>query len=188
MITSTCQFIRRLLLLVSACLLWPTVGSADDAMVESLQLHTRLGLDHPDRAKLGAYPVVERYNVHSGLAPHEVDLLVSVHAPSATSLDLEVYPVVGATDWERTEGITNMKLLEETKTRLSASLRLQKTVTGDIQVTFPNIDIQNIIDTYSSRHLWVRELVFRVCLQPIGNEQVLRNNVKGLKLVLDPPD
>jgi hypothetical protein len=117
-----------------------------------------------------------------------VDLLVGVHAPSATSLELEVYPVVGATDWERTEGNTNMKLLEETKTRLAASVRFERTVSGDTQITFPNINIQKIIDTYSSRHLWVRELVFRVCLQPVTDERELGNNVKELKLVLDPPD
>jgi hypothetical protein len=188
MITFICRSIRQLPLLLAASLLWPGVAGAADAVVKSLQLHARLAVDHPDRAKLGDYPVLERYNVHNGLAPHEVDLVVAVYAPIGTSLDLEVFPVVGATGWAQTEGITNMKLLEETKTRLSAFQRLEKPVAGDTQVTFTKIDIQNIIDTYSSRHLWVRELIFRVCLQPTTDEQVLRNNVKELKLVLDPPD
>ena len=103
---------------------------------------------------------------------------------------LEVFPVVGVTNWAATEGITDTQLLEASKTRLASFFRIEQRVMfkGRSEVTFGDVDLSSIIDHYTILGFWPVEVLFRASVQPIRGESSLSNNVMESRLPLKPID
>ena len=103
---------------------------------------------------------------------------------------LEVFPVVGLTNWSQTEGITELQLLESSKTRLSGILRLENTLRfeGRTDVKFESIDLSKIINHFKQRNLWPAELIFKATAEPVIGETALSNNIMEVTFDMRPYD
>ncbi|MEZ5582222.1 MAG: hypothetical protein R3F37_05035 [Candidatus Competibacteraceae bacterium] len=129
-------------------------------------------------------------SLHATLAPKQLDVVVQTKGHGVTTLVVDIVPVVGMTDWDNTEGITDMALLEKTKTAFPSVLRYTQTVTltGDSHFTVADVPVGTIIGQFTAVKLWPRNLIFRVGLLPIVGESALNNNVAQHELLMDPPD
>ncbi len=172
---------------LTACL--PSAADVN-AVVEGIALHTHLNKQHPDFEQLGLYPVVKRYNLHEGMAPSEIDVVVELDGQGETTVVLSIEPTVGVTRWQETEGITDLKVLEASKTAFPPVLRLEQEVqlAASERLVFPKVPIKQIVDFYARSHFWPRQLVFRVGVVPVKGETNLKDNVKQVSLTMDPPD
>jgi hypothetical protein len=138
----------------------------------------------------GAYPIIERYNLHTALAPRTVDVVVIASGEGKTTLVLDILAVVGVTNWAETEGITDLKLLEESKTTLSSFYRFEQPVVvhGRSTFTINDVSLKTLVETFSRLQFWPRQVIFRAGLLPIEGEKRLANNINQFDLILDPPD
>jgi hypothetical protein len=163
---------------------------ANDIAISGLRVHTRLAQDHPDVKLFGTYAEVKVYNLHRGMAPDSVDVVVDVEGTGVATVILDVAPVVGETGWAQTEGITDLKRLENTLIRMPSFYRLERTtpLRHKGAITFNAIDIRKIIATYSEQQYWPRKIVFSVGVVPVMGDLRLDNNVRQLELIVDPPD
>lgn len=159
-------------------------------LIHKVELHFKVERSHPDYARLGGYPLLEKYNLHLSTAPDNVDVVVTMEGQGATTLILDVLPEVGVTNWADREGITDLKMLEETKTVLPSFCRIERSVklAGKTSITIKAISLKKVINTFSSNLFWPRTLKFRVGILPVKGETTLTDNVSTLDLVLDPPD
>jgi hypothetical protein len=166
------------------------MSQAADIAVESIALHAKLTADNPDFEELGAYPRLERYSLHATLAPEQLDVVVQTKGQGRTTLIVDIVPIVGMTDWDKTEGITDMDLLEKTKTAFPTVLRYTQAVAleGDSHFTIADVPIGKIVEQFTAVKLWPRTLIFRVGLLPIAGESELKNNVAQYEFIMDPPD
>ncbi|MEE4379255.1 MAG: hypothetical protein V2J55_17330 [Candidatus Competibacteraceae bacterium] len=190
MITSIYQLINNAVVFFILLLGVFGVSQAADIAIESIALHAKLAEDSPDFKELGGYPQLKRYSLHATLAPKQLDVVVHTKGTGVTTLVVDIAPVVGMTDWDNTEGITDMALLEKTKTTFPSVLRYTQAVTlkGDSRFTVTDVPIETIVKQFTAVKLWPRNLVFRVGLLPIAGESMLSNNVAQYELVMDPPD
>jgi hypothetical protein len=140
----------------------------------------------------GGPTLLEAWDPHGGLSPSTVDVVVVVNGglDDPVRVVLELVPVVGLTNWANTEGITDLALLDASKTSLPASVRLEQeqAVQGRTEVRFPGIDLSSIIDGYVALDLWPAELIVRATALPRAGETSLRNNVLERRLPLTPMD
>ena len=186
------QLIRGTVLVVLASSVYAAsdVPLATNFLIHKVELHYKIERSHPDYARLGGYPLLEKYNLHLSSAPDTVDVLVMVEGQGATTLILDVLPEVGVTHWAEREGITDFKVLEETKTVLPSFYRIERPVTlaGKTSITIKAVSLKKLINTFSANLFWPRALKFRAGLLPVKGETTLTDNVSTLDLVLDPPD
>ncbi len=181
---------------VACLLLFGTVVSpasaATDIFISGLVLYTKLPPNSPEAKEHGLYPQITSYDRHAGLAPDKIDVVVVVNGepPGEVTIVLEVFPVVGVTNWDHTEGITEPQLLESSKTKMPSFLRLEKTLRfrGRTEVTFSDIDLSKLIKHYTQRGFWPAEAIFIATAEPIRGETALSNNVMEFKLRMNPPD
>jgi hypothetical protein len=163
-----------------------------DVFLSGLVLYTRLAANSPEAKKHGTNPQITSYDLHGGLAPDKIDAIVVVNGnpPDPVTIVLEVFPVVGLTNWVETEGITDTQLLADSKTRLASVLKLEKplSVRGRTQVEFKDIDLLAIVNHYKKLGFWPAELVFRATAAPVAGETSLSNNVMELVFPVKPPD
>jgi hypothetical protein len=140
----------------------------------------------------GGSTILEAWDPHGGLSPSTVDVVVVVNGglDDPVRVVLELVPVVGLTNWANTEGITDLALLDASKTSLPASVRLEQeqAVQGRTEVRFSGIDLSSIIDAYVALDLWPAELIVRATALPRADETSLRNNVLERRLPLTPMD
>jgi hypothetical protein len=176
-------------LLIFAC---SAVQAQSDVFLSGLILYTKLPEGSSEAKEYGMYPQIKSYDLHGGLAPDKVDVVVVVNGkPSEeVSIVLEVFPVVGLTNWNQTEGITDLQLLESSKTTLSGVLRLEKTqrFEGRTDIKFVDIDLSKIIKHFTQRCFWPAELIFKATAEPVLGETALSNNVMEFKLEMTPID
>lgn len=182
--------LRCLLLgLIAAPAAWP---QQTDVYVSAVVLYTKLQSGTSEAKEYGTYPEVKRFDHHGGLAPKVIDVVAVVNGKTSEQVVvvLEVFPVVGVTNWSETEGITDTQLLEASKTRLSAALRLEQTVKlgKRTDVKFADIGLAEIVERYKKKGFWPAELIFRVTAEPVAGETALSNNVMEFKLQMVPPD
>lgn len=159
-------------------------------LIHKVELHYKVERSHPDYARLGGYPLLEKYNLHLSSAPDNVDVVVTMEGQGATTLILDVLPEVGVTNWADREGITDFKVLEETKTVLPSFYRIERPVklAGKTAITIKAVSLKKLINTFSANLFWPRVLKFRVGILPIKGETTLTDNISTLDLVLDPQD
>ncbi len=130
------------------------------------------------------------HNVHLGSAPDKVNVKVLIGdlAPGS-HLVLEVIPIVGRTDWVKNEGITDVKLLEKSKTPMPSYYVKKIALKGDEkEVLEEGIDIREIIKYYSGKHLWPKDLLFKASLSMTEHESNLSNNFVEFSLPVAPID
>lgn len=192
MIISISRLIRGLVLTALA-----SFGNAASAaqlatnlIVHNVELHFKVERNHPDYQRLGGYPVLEKYNLHLSSAPDNVDVVVTMEGQGSTTLIVDVLPEVGVTNWADREGITDFKVLEETKTLFPSFYRIERPVklAGKTSITIKAVSLKKLINTFSTNSFWPRALKFRVGLLPVKGETTLTDNISTLDLVLDPPD
>jgi hypothetical protein len=163
-----------------------------DVFVSSLILYTKVPEGSPEAKEYGRYPQITNYDPHGGLAPEKVDVVVVVNGITAeeVTIVLELFPVVGLTNWNQTEGITEPQLLESSKTMLSGVLRLEKRLRlkGRTDVKFSDIGLSKITKPFVRRNFWPTELVFKATAEPISGETALSNNVMEFRLQMNPFD
>jgi hypothetical protein len=159
-------------------------------IIHKVELHFKVERTHPDYPRLGSYPQLEKYNLHLSSAPDNVDVVITAEGQGSTMLILDVLPEVGVTNWADREGITDFKVLEETKTVLPSFYRIERPVklAGKTSITIKAVSLKKVIDTFSSNSFWPRVLKFRAGLLPVKGEATLTDNVSTLDLILDPPD
>jgi len=155
--------------------------SQSDIFLSGLILYEKLPEGSPEAKEYGSYPQVQSYDLHGGLSPDKVDVVVVVNGKSSeeVTIVLEVFPIVGLTNWSQTEGITEAQLLEKSKTMLSGILRLEKRlrIEGRTDIKFSSIDLSKIIKHFVQRNFWPAELVFKATAEPVLGETALSNNV-----------
>ena len=134
---------------------------------------------------MGGYPLLEKYNLHLSSAPDKVDVVVTVEGQGATTLILDVLPEVGVTNWADREGITDFKVLEETKTVLPSFYRIERPVklAGKIAITIKAVSLKKLINTFSSNEFWPHALKFRAGLLPVKGETTLTDNISTLLIL-----
>ena len=105
-------------------------------------------------------------------------------------LILDVLPEVGVTNWADREGITDFKILEETKTLFPSFYRIERPVklAGKTTITIKAVSLKKLINTFSTNLFWPHALKFRAGLLPVKGETTLADNVSALDLIVDPPD
>jgi hypothetical protein len=169
-----------------------TAQAQSDVFLSSLILYTKLPEGSSEAKEHGKYPQIKSYDLHGGLAPDKVDVVVVVNGKPAgeVTIVLEVFPTVGLTNWNQTEGITELQLLESSKTRLSGFLRLERTLRfeGRTDIKFSDIDLSKVIKHFVQRGFWPAELIFKVTAEPIPGETALSNNVMEFTLQMKPSD
>ena len=163
-----------------------------DLYLSGLVVYTKLAPGTKAAKEYGTYPMIDRYDAHSGLAPHDVDVSAVVNGRDGENVTvvLEIRPVVGVTNWDKTEGITDTQLLENSKTELPCEIQKEAAVVikGRTSVKFPDIPIGEIIRKYDKLRYWPAELIFRVAALPIRGETSLSNNVMELRFKVLVPD
>jgi hypothetical protein len=163
-----------------------------DIFLSGLLLYAKLPEGSAEAKEYGKYPQVKSYDLHGGLAPEKVDVVVIVNGKPSEEvfIVLEVFPIVGLTNWEETEGITEYQLLERSKTGLSGVLRLEKKLIfkGRTEVKFLDIDLKKIINHFVQRGYWPAELIFRATAEPIAGETSLANNIIEFRFPMKPRD
>jgi len=175
-------------------LVLPAVGAAAaerDVYVSGLVLYARLAPDSVEAKEHGKYPRLARWDRHGGLAPEKVDVVGLVNGPELeVAVVLEVLPVVGLTNWQATEGITDSQLLESSKTLLPSVLRLERTIRikGRTEVKYSDVDLGRLIRSWRDKGYWPAEFVFRLSVEPVTGETALVNNVMEFRLAVQPPD
>ena len=192
---------KTLLAAIVLCILaeGPALAQSD-LFISGVTLHTMVRPTTPTTTeedgevtvtKVDPYPEVVLYDPNSGLAPENVDVLVSVNgdSPYQSLLYLEVIPVVGATNWARTNGSTEQQLLQKSKTRMPAFFRRSRKliVGGRSEITFSRINIAEIIDAYAKNGFWPAQIVFRATVYPVAGEVALSNNVMEFILTMTTP-
>jgi hypothetical protein len=189
-------FARTLIAFVYASLIlfmvsMPAASADRDVFISGLVLYARLAPDSAEAKEHGKYPRLKRYDQHSGLAPDKIDAVGVVNGREVEVLVvLEVFPVVGVTNWQQTEGITDTQLLESSKTLLFSALRLEKTVRlrGRTEVKYPDINLGRLIKSWRDKGFWPAEFVFRITVEPVAGETALADNVMEFRLPVQPPD
>lgn len=192
MITFISRLIRGSALMALVSSAWaaspspPTINLA----IHKVELHFKVERNHPDYARLGSYPLLEKYNLHLSSAPDNVDVVVMVEGQGTTTLILDVLPEVGVTNWADREGITDFKVLEETKTVLPSFYRIERPVklAGKTSIAIKTVSLKKLINTFTTNLFWPRALKFKAGLLPVKGETMLADNISALDLVLDPPD
>jgi len=174
-------------------LLSPTASLAADrdVFVSGLVLYAKIAPDSVEAKEHGKYPRLARWDRHGGLAPEKVDAVGLVNGPELeVTVLLEVLPVVGLTNWQATEGITDSQLLESSKTMLPSMLRLERTIRlkGRTEVKFSDVDLGRLIRYWRDKGYWPAEFVFRLSVEPASGETALVNNVMEFRLAVRPPD
>jgi hypothetical protein len=162
-----------------------------DVFVSGLVLYTKLAPDSVEGKEHGKYPQLRKYDRHGGLAPDKIDVVGVVNGREVeVRIVLEVIPVVGLTNWQETEGITDTQLLESSKTMFPSALRLEKTVRlkGRTDVKYSDVDLSRLINSWKDKGYWPAELLFRLSVEPVAGETSLANNVMEYRLVVRPPD
>lgn len=166
--------------------------AASDIYISGIVLYTKLPDGSPEAKEYGTYPKIKSYDPHAGLAPEKVDVVVIVNGKNSEEVTtvLEIFPVAGITNWEQTEGITELQLLDNSKVTLSGELRLEKKVliSGRTEIKFSNIDISKIIKSLVQRDFWPAELIFKAVTEPIKGETSLLNNIMEFRLQMKPAD
>ena len=115
-----------------------------DVYVSGLVLYAKLAPNSVEAKEHGTYPRLSRYDRHGGLAPDKIDVVGVVNGRDVeVRVVLEIFPIVGLTNWQETEGITDSQLLESSKTMFPSALRLEKTVRlrGRTDVKYADIDL-----------------------------------------------
>jgi hypothetical protein len=175
--------------LICACV---AIAADRDLYVSSLVLYARLSEQSVEAKEHGKYPQLKSYNLHSGLAPDNIDVIAVVNgnAPEGATVVLEVIPVVGLTNWQATEGITETQMLDNSKTAMPVFLRLEQKVRFDkrTDVKFANVSLRDVIRHYRERGFWPAEVLFRTTIEPVAGETSLANNVMQYRLSVSPPD
>jgi hypothetical protein len=167
------------------------LAGGQDVFVSVLVLYAKIPPDSVEAKEHGKYPRLDRYDQHGGLAPDKIDVVGVVNGRDVdVQVILEVFPVVGLTNWRETEGITDSQLLESSKTKLSSALRLEKTVRlrGRTEVKYADVDLARLIKSWRDRGYWPAELVFKLTVDPVAGETSLQNNVMEYRLVVRPLD
>ncbi|MDH5232856.1 MAG: hypothetical protein OEY38_22605 [Gammaproteobacteria bacterium] len=172
-------------------ILIPCAGTLSaESEISEVSLQAEIyGFDQNDRM-VKQYKVLKSYNIHLGRNPEVAKLHVTVKGTGDTQLVVDLVPVVGLTGWAQREGITDTKLLTESKTKMVSIQRLQKSLKLNIEsseVVFP-INLAAIIEQFTQKQLWPVELHFNAGLFPTADETSLANNSKQFILTLDPPD
>ncbi|MGH9366537.1 MAG: hypothetical protein ACRD3M_02545 [Thermoanaerobaculia bacterium] len=162
-----------------------------DVFVSGLVLYAKLAPDSVEAKQHGKYPRLNRYDTHGGLAPDKIDVVGVVNGRDVEVLVvLEIFPVVGLTNWQETEGITDSQLLESSKTMFPSVLRLDKTVRlrGRTDVKYADVDLSRLINSWRDRGYWPAEFLFKLSVEPVAGETSLANNVMEYRLAVRPPD
>lgn len=162
-----------------------------DVFVSGLVLYAKLDPNSAEAKEHGKYPRLNRYDKHGGLAPDKIDVVGVVNGRDVeVRIILEIFPVVGLTNWQETEGITDSQLLESSKTMFPSALRLEKTarLRGRTDVKYADLDLSRLISSWKDRGYWPAELVFRLTVEPVAGETSLANNVMEYRLAVRPPD
>jgi hypothetical protein len=175
--------------MVAACVV---VAADRDLYVSSLVVYAKLAEQSVEAKQHGKYPQLKAYNLHSGLAPDNVDVVAVVNgsAMEGVTVVLEVIPIVGVTNWQATEGITETQMLEDSKTRMPVFQRLEQKVRFDkrTDVKFVNVSLRDVIRQYRQKGFWPADVLFRTTIEPAAGETALRNNVMEYRLPVSPPD
>ena len=170
----------------------PASQANKDIFLSGLIVYTKLSEGSSEAKEHGTYPQITKYDPHSGLAPAKIDVVVVANGnpTGEVTIVLEVFPVVGLTNWSQTEGITELQLLESSKTRLSGILRLENTLRfeGRTDVKFESIDLSKIINHFKQRNLWPAELIFKATAEPVIGETALSNNIMEVTFDMRPYD
>ena len=170
----------------------PASQANKDIFLSGLIVYTKLSEGSSEAEEHGTYPQITKYDPHSGLAPAKIDAVVVANGnpTGEVTIVLEVFPVVGLTNWSQTEGITELQLLESSKTRLSGILRLENTLRfeGRTDVKFESIDLSKIINHFKQRNLWPAELIFKATAEPVIGETALSNNIMEVTFDMRPYD
>ena len=125
-----------------------TFAAERDVYVSGLVLYAKLAPNSVEAKEHGTYPRLSRYDRHGGLAPDKIDVVGVVNGKDVeVRIVLEIFPIVGLTNWQETEGITDTQLLESSKTMFPSALRLEKTVRlrGRTDVKYADIDLSRLI-------------------------------------------
>ncbi|WP_085904803.1 hypothetical protein [Kiloniella majae] len=173
------------------CMAFVPAAFADEGVrVKEVAVHYALASDHPDVARLGAYPKLTRYNLHNDAAPAKVDVVVDFQGNLAAAVILNIIPVVGKTDWSAREGITDLELLESSKVEFPGILyrEIETNAPDDHRVVFQGINLDELIGRFTKSDLWPRQLIFKVGLIPRELEADISDNLGSYTLTLDPPD
>lgn len=178
--------------LLHFCLASIEVFAAErDLYVSGLVLYAKLAPNSVEAKEHGTYPRLSRYDRHGGLAPDKIDVVGVVNGRDVEArVVLEIFPIVGLTNWQETEGITDSQLLEGSKTMFPSALRLEKTVRlrGRTDVKYADVDLSRLITTWRDRGYWPVEFLFKLSVEPLAGETSLANNVMEYRLVVRPPD
>jgi hypothetical protein len=163
-----------------------------DIFISGLIIYTNLPEGSSEAKEYGSYPQITKYDPHGGLAPEKVDVVVVANGnpTEGVTIVLEVFPVVGLTNWSQTEGITELQLLESSKTKLSAILRLEKALRleGRTDVKFEAIDLLKIINHFKRLNLWPAALIFKATAEPVIGETAISNNIMEVTFAMKPYD
>ncbi len=162
-----------------------------DVYVSGLVLYAKLAPNSVEAKEHGIYPRLSRYDRHGGLAPDKIDVVGVVNGRDVeVRVVLEIFPIVGLTNWQETEGITDSQLLESSKTMFPSALRLEKTVRlrGRTDVKYADVDLSRLINSWRDRGYWPAEFLFRLSVDPVAGETSLANNVMEYRLVVRPTD
>lgn len=168
-----------------------TLAAERDVYVSGLVLYAKLDPNSVEAKEHGKYPRLNRYDRHGGLAPDKIDVVGVVNGKDVeVRIVLEIIPVVGLTNWQETEGITDTQLLESSKTMFPSALRLEKTVRlrGRTDVKYADVDLARLINSWKDRGYWPAEFLFKLSVEPLTGETSLANNVMEYRLVVRPPD
>jgi hypothetical protein len=168
-----------------------TANPEQDIFVSGLVLYAKLAANSPEAIEHGSYPELKSYDIHKGLAPERIDVVGVVNGQGVEVLvTLEVFPVVGVTNWRQTDGITDHQLLQNSKTVLASSLHLTQKVrlSGRTTVKYSDIDLHGLITRWRDRGYWPAEMIFKLTVEPIMGETALSNNIIEVKLPIYPPD
>ena len=103
---------------------------------------------------------------------------------------LEVFPVVGVTNWRQTDGITDRQLLQSSKTVLASSVRLEQVIrlSGRTNVKYSDIDLHDLVARWRDHGYWPTEMIFKLTVEPIIGETAVSNNIMEVRLAINPPD
>lgn len=159
--------------------------------MSGLVLYAKLTPNSAEAREHGTYPRLLHYDLQKGMAPQSIDAIAVINGRSVdVRVTLEVFPVVGVTNWQQTEGITDSQLLEQSKTVLASALRLDRTVAlrGRTEVKYSDIDLARLIKHWRDRGYWPAELIFKVTAEPIPGETSVSNNVMELRLPVKAPN
>jgi hypothetical protein len=189
--TSRWTRVRRGVSLLFFLVPMAVLAAERDVFVSGLVLYTKLAPNSAEAKEHGKYPQLKRWDRHDGLAPDKIDVVGVVNGRDVeVRVVLEILPVVGLTNWQETEGITDSQLLESSKTMFPSALRLEKTLRlkGRTDVKYADVELSRLINSWKDRGYWPAELVFRLTVEPVAGETSLANNVLEYRLVVRPPD